>query len=373
LNDSHEAEDAFQATFLVLARKAGNIAGCETVANWLFGVALRTAQDARSRAARRTVRERRACELRVVHAFDEESGDDLRTVLDQELARLPDRFRAPILLCEVGTHSRPEAARLLGIPEGTLSSRLARAKVLLRERLTRRGIGLTVAALAAGLEREAQTAGLELSLVEATVKAATGVAAGVSLPALVSLSVSSLTEEVTKAMFMTKLKGIALGFVAVGAVAVGVAVLAQDSPSTGASSRIPAISGYPPGPHATRSESDRLRSVEQKLDRILEALGSAKGTARAFAYSITPAADNTPQDSSATSTTVGLATTAPAVAAVPLTPAAAPPVVAFPPGANVPRRLADLEARLVALERRLADLERRTSVMVPGRSEAARP
>jgi hypothetical protein len=300
----------------------------------------------------------------VVPAIEEDPAEELGLVLDQELARLPDRYRAPILLCELGTNSRPEAARLLGIPEGTLSSRLARAKALLRARLARRGIGLTVAALAAGLGREAQATALKLPLAEITVKAATGIVAGGSLSELVSLSVFSLTEKVIKAMLFSKLKGIVLGLLALSAVAVGAAVLAQDFQSTGNSGTTPVAAQLPPTLHATRSESDRLQAVEQKLDRILEALGSSRGTSRAFAYSFNPKPENLPQDTTA-STSVGVATAAPAAVPLSPTPAAAVPVLANLAGDVVPRRLADLEARLGALERRIADLERRANAIAP--------
>ena len=131
LSNTHAAEDAFQTTFLVLARKAATITRRETVANWLYGVALRTAKDARARARRQRAREEHVNALRVIHAPGEDPTEDLRLIIDEELARLPARLRAPVLLCELGTLSRQEAAKRLGIPEGTLSSRLARAKNLL--------------------------------------------------------------------------------------------------------------------------------------------------------------------------------------------------------------------------------------------------
>jgi RNA polymerase sigma factor (sigma-70 family) len=337
LSNSHEAEDAFQTTFLVLARKASTIARRETVANWLYGVALRTAKDARSRTRRRRAREECVSELRVIHAPGEDPAEDLRAILDEELTRLPERFRAPVLLCELESLPRHEAARRLGIPEGTLSSRLARAKTLLRERLTRRGLGLSAALLTASLVREAQAAVVPHALAEMTIRAASLVAAGCSLTGLVAASVQSLTEEVCKAMFFAKLKGILFGLVTLGAVTTGAIVLAQATP--GQVQTKTAID-----PTATRSDPDRLHAVEQKLDRILEALDRPRP------------APNEPA--------AGMRHPAPA-------PYASPPVTTTIPAAlSRTDRSADVNSatlsfnpptrdRLTALERRMADLERR--------------
>lgn len=153
--------------------------------------------------------------------------EDLRAVLDEELARLPDRLRLAVVLCELEGHSRSEAARRLGIPEGTLSSRLARARDLLRERLTNRGLALSAGALALGLVSGAEAGALPAVLIESTVQAAARVAAGHTVSGVASASVAALTEGVLKTMFLAKLKGIALGTLALGAVTAG-AVLAQN-------------------------------------------------------------------------------------------------------------------------------------------------
>lgn len=229
LRDRHDAEDAFQATFLVLARKAATLARRERLANWLYGVAFRTAKDARGRACRRQSHEREV----MVRAGGGDPSDqaadheDLRAVLDEELARLPDRLRVAVVLCELEGHSRSEAARRLGIPEGTLSSRLARARDLLRERLTNRGLAFSAGALALGMASGVEAGGVPAVLIESTVQAAARVAAGHTVGGVVSASVASLTEGVLKTMFLAKLKGIALGTLALGAVTAG-AVLAQN-------------------------------------------------------------------------------------------------------------------------------------------------
>ena len=234
LGDAHEAEDAFQATFLVLARKAASVVRREKVASWLYGVAVRTAREARVRSARRRAREERVSTPIHVEPPDDGFPDELREILDEELARLPARHRGPVVLCELEGLSRPEAARRLGIPEGTLSSRLSRAKARLRDRLASRGVSLPAAAISAILVREARAATVPLSLLESTVEAAMFVAAGPSAAVVLSTSVASLSEGVIKTMLVAKLKGIALAAGTMTAVVSGAVVLAQSRPGDGA-------------------------------------------------------------------------------------------------------------------------------------------
>src|SRR3954454_5692150 len=142
-----DAEDAFQAVFLVLARKAGSLRKAEALKPWLHGVTVRTAHEARRRAARRRSLEERVSATRPLsyEPIDEGHHEILR-VLDEEIARLPLRYREPIFACDLEGASRQDAALRLGLPEGTLSSRLARGRALLRHRLTRRGIAPGVGA-----------------------------------------------------------------------------------------------------------------------------------------------------------------------------------------------------------------------------------
>ena len=129
LRNHHDAEDAFQATFLVLVRKAASIVPREMVANWLYGVAYRTALKARSMIARQRVRERQVTEMPEPEAAEpDDCWRDLQPLLDQELSRLPDKYRVPIVLCDLEGKTGKEAARQLGWPEGTVASRLARGR-----------------------------------------------------------------------------------------------------------------------------------------------------------------------------------------------------------------------------------------------------
>jgi RNA polymerase sigma factor (sigma-70 family) len=140
LRDAHDADDAFQATFLVLVRKAPVIARPELLGNWLYGVAYRVAVKARIIAARRSERERQVPAMTLSDPLSDVTGRELRAVLDAELSRLPEKYRAPLVLCYLEGKTNEQAARLLGWPIGSISGRLARARELLRERLLSRGL-----------------------------------------------------------------------------------------------------------------------------------------------------------------------------------------------------------------------------------------
>ena len=130
LRNDHDAEDAFQAAFLVLVRRAASVASRELLANWLYGVAHRTAVKARATAARRRAREKQVAEMPEPAAPPLDLGHDLRALLEQELSRLPAKYRAPIVLCDLEGKTRPEAARALGWPEGTVAGRTGSREML---------------------------------------------------------------------------------------------------------------------------------------------------------------------------------------------------------------------------------------------------
>ncbi|HEV3438406.1 MAG TPA: sigma-70 family RNA polymerase sigma factor, partial [Gemmata sp.] len=146
LGQTPDAEDAFQATFLVLIRRARQTAWRNSLGPWLYGVALRVARKAR---ARRFTSPTQASEMAIEPTVSVPTPDDSADVLDEELAALPETYRRPLLLCELQGLSRKEAAHELGLPEGTLSSRLGRGRRMLRERLARRGVSPAIAGLAA--------------------------------------------------------------------------------------------------------------------------------------------------------------------------------------------------------------------------------
>ena len=141
LYDAHDAEDAFQATFLVLARKAGSVAPRSLLGHWLYGVASRVAARVRQTALRRA-REQSGADLSAVPGAAEKEDSDLAPLLHEEVRRLPDKYRRPVVLCYLEGMTNEEAAHQLRWPVGTVKGRLSRARALLRARLTRRGLAL---------------------------------------------------------------------------------------------------------------------------------------------------------------------------------------------------------------------------------------
>jgi RNA polymerase sigma factor (sigma-70 family) len=207
LHDSHAAEDAFQATFLVFARKAGAISKREALGSWLYKTAYRVALRLRAKAAQRSAREEPANDLPAREAADDVLWRDLRPVLDEEINRLPEKYRVPLVLCYLEGHTNKEAAQHLGCPEGTVLSRLARGRERLRARLTRRGLALSAAGLALALSQNASSAAVPPSLVSSTLGAAIPFAAG-QAAAPASAAVVLLAEGVLRTMFITNLKAL---------------------------------------------------------------------------------------------------------------------------------------------------------------------
>jgi RNA polymerase sigma factor (sigma-70 family) len=206
LRNEQDAEDAFQASFLVFTRKAHTLRAQESVGNWLYGVAYRTALKARTAAARRCRREAAAPVRSVSEPLAELTVHEAQTIVDQELARLPDKYRAPLVLCCLEGLTRDEAAQQLGWSVSLLKSRLEQARELLRNRLVRRGMTLTAGVFATSLLGGAAQAGLAPALVDATVHAAVLSSSGGAAGAVVSSQVITLSEGVLKAMWLTKSK-----------------------------------------------------------------------------------------------------------------------------------------------------------------------
>jgi RNA polymerase sigma factor (sigma-70 family) len=227
LADVHAAEDAFQATFLVLVRKAASIRKQDSVASWLYGVARRIAVKARLRLARGSALERQSLAMRQPEPCDEMTWQELQTVLDEELDQLPEKYRQALVLCGLDGKTHEQAARELGCPKSSLSSRLARARELLRQRLARRGITVSSAALAAVLTEKA-SATVPALLTIATVRAAR-LAATAKTVAGLSTTVAALTEEGIKAMSTTKLKTGLAFLLATSLIVAGTALLAHQT------------------------------------------------------------------------------------------------------------------------------------------------
>jgi RNA polymerase sigma factor (sigma-70 family) len=227
LPNRHDAEDAFQAVFLVLARKADSVRPPGLVGSWLYGVAVRTASKARVAAARRWRREM-ASAMASPASPDREVGGgldctELRAVIDDELGRLAAPLRAAVVLCDLGGKTRAEAARELGCPEGTVAARLHRARKLLVDRLTRRGIALPAAGLGAALTPEVVTATVPPALARTTLAAAEVFATGAASPAIPP-TVQTLAEGVVRAMNAGKVK-LVLAAVAIAGLMAGAGAL----------------------------------------------------------------------------------------------------------------------------------------------------
>jgi RNA polymerase sigma factor (sigma-70 family) len=203
LRHEQDAQDAFQATFIVLVRKAASIVPREMVGNWLYGVAQQTAIRVRAMNAKRKARETLVSVMPDVAI--EKCRDDWTALLDEELTRLPAKYRVVLVLCDLEGRTRKAVAQQFGCPESSISSRLSRGRAMLARRLAKRGLVVSGEALAVTLSQNVASASLAPSLVSCTVKAA--VAAGQT--AATSTKVAAIVEGVLKVMFLTKLKTLA--------------------------------------------------------------------------------------------------------------------------------------------------------------------
>jgi RNA polymerase sigma factor (sigma-70 family) len=208
LDHAQDAEDAFQATFLVLVRKAGSIGRPELLGNWLYGVAFRTARKARAQAARRAQCEREAAVMAIPDPLLEVAWRDLRSVLDEELQRLPAKYRAPLVLCYLEGLTNEQAARRLGWPVGSMSYRLARGREALRERLGERDRAVPAGLLGVLLARNARPGEVPPHLVDSTVEAALGSGGGAAKGAGATAA-AVLAHKTLRAMAAARRKAVA--------------------------------------------------------------------------------------------------------------------------------------------------------------------
>jgi RNA polymerase sigma factor (sigma-70 family) len=257
LRDVHEAEDAFQAAFLVFARKAGTIGKHESVASWLWKVAYRIALRLRARRAKGGNLETSLDELPARDCADEVLWRDLRGVLDEEIARLPEKYRAPFVLCHLEGQTNEEAAEQLGCPRGTILSRLSRGRERLRARLLRRGVALSVGWLAVVSSQHCSA--VPRALASSTIRAAIPFAAGKSAAGLVRASVAALTEGVLHTMFLAKLNIVTAALLAFVVLGSGFGWLMQQ------------VLGERPG--TDRTSADRRDRGERRDDRRGEGRG----------------------------------------------------------------------------------------------------
>jgi TIGR03009 family protein len=235
LDDPHDVDDAFQATFLILVKRARSIRDRDVLGTWLHGVARRVAVRARVDARRRRARERNGAEGAGVDVQDRRAdraeADELRSVIDGELERLPERYRAAVILCDLEGQTHEQAAEQLGCPVGTVKSRLARGRERLRSRLARRGVAPSAALVAATLAA-GRAAAVPVELMALTIGAATELAAGHAAAAgACSAEVAALMKGATRSMALSKLKLAAVATLAVAFAVAGTWRFARQAPA----------------------------------------------------------------------------------------------------------------------------------------------
>jgi RNA polymerase sigma factor (sigma-70 family) len=267
LRDEHAAEDVFQATFLVLARKASAIGKRDSVGSWLYGVAFRVASNLKAKTARRRKYEHLVARTVRTSGPDDPLAD-ARALLLEELERLPDRYRQPLVLCYLEGKTNEEAAAALRWPVGTVKVRLARGRATLRGRLTRRD-----PAFGAVLETVPSAPAPPAELAEAIIKVAVPFATGSApAPDLVAAQVAALTQGVLRQMVLSKIRIVAVLVAALGVLAAGTGLLISASPAAPAApvrnpdlrppvsqSRVQEIQAQPaPRPEVPKAETPSL-------------------------------------------------------------------------------------------------------------------
>ena len=300
VGDQHLADDAFQAVFLVLSRKARTIRNADLLGNWLYGVAVRTSRRAKARLVRQRKKEESGimghshsrtsagiepslpAAMEMLLAYDEIDA------LHDEITRLPNRFLRPILLCYFEGLTLDDAARQLRWPPGTLRSRLARAREKLRRALTRRGCAMTATALTATLGCRSATARVSSTLCEATTNAAIRFAAGQAAGHAVSASALALAHEVLRSMVLYKLRLMVTALVLLGAAATGAGFVAHSTTVADATKDPPAIQHQPV---LAKPENTKQQPAPGRMfivGRVLDPQGKPVVQAIVMAYARAP-------------------------------------------------------------------------------------
>ena len=259
LSDPHDVEDAFQATFLVLVREADSIRDRDVLGTWLYRVARRVAVRARIAARRRRAHEWKGAEgrARTNSPVEREESTELRAIIDEELGRLTDRYRFPLILCDLEGQTHEQAAVQLRCPVGTIKSRLSRGTAKLRSRLVRRGLDPARGLLAPTLFSDPTTA-VPADLLRSTIGTATQLAAGRTVAAgAVSAAIAALVQDPLRTITMITLKLAAVALTAAGVVAAGAGVLARQA----AGDRPAEVGGARRRPRESRITERRRRAT----------------------------------------------------------------------------------------------------------------
>jgi RNA polymerase sigma factor (sigma-70 family) len=285
LGHEQDAEDAFQATFVVLAQNSRSIRKREALAAWLHGVAHRTARKLQRSAARRRNHEARLRHL-APRAIPGPTWDDVQAVLDEEIQRLPAAFRAAFVLCVLEGKSGPEAAAALGIPERTVSSRLTRARHRLRQRLQRRGIGLSALVAALAVAECTGQAAVPGALVGSTLRCGLVLAAGGPVAGVIPSHIAALAAGVTRAMFLTKAMTLTAVLLAVSLSVAGAGALTYQGFAAGNDPPPPAAAAKeeprPPARKQTPGAEDQARNSIPISGRVLDPDGKPIAGAKLY-------------------------------------------------------------------------------------------
>jgi RNA polymerase sigma factor (sigma-70 family) len=264
LRQEQDAEDVFQATFLVLARKAGSVGERSSLGTWLYRVAYHMALKARKQTAARQKREQRSARPEETDPLAEVTGRELLAVFDEELQALPEGEREALVLCYLQGKTRDEAAREVGCSESTLKRRLERGKERMRLRLSRRGVALPAALLAAGLAQGAKAA-VPAPLTAAAVQAGALVAGGRPVVGVASAEVAALANGAIRAMAAGKIKAVGALLVALILLGIGAGLLASSQPPPDANGE--------PGAPATEAKAADDKKEMTVTGRVLDADG----------------------------------------------------------------------------------------------------
>jgi RNA polymerase sigma factor (sigma-70 family) len=278
LRDPHAAEDAFQATFLVLARKAGGLWVRGSLGPWLLSVARRVAYCARTDASRQRAHERTAAE-RAAPATVDPGWDDRDAILHEELVRLPEKYRTAVVLCDLEGLTQEQAARQLGWPDGTVRSRLARGRERLRERLTRRGMAPAVVLAGQRPLIDLTSVALVQSTVQVALRHVPGQALGsMAAAGVVPAAVATLAEKGMRTMLVARSKTLAWALVLLGGGTAGVLAFAQrqKEPAKADAPGAQAVAGAPSPRQGRAFLEARIETAREIINRESDLLGDPR-------------------------------------------------------------------------------------------------